>query len=440
MKIKEIKTFTGVLLTIITILMVTSCYFNPVQESFPQLMEFSVKDINFDFTDQSRVTVTGADFPPVVKYFSKGTDTVELEVPEGKDRTVNLHLQGISASLEGEKTVDISAGENKEIFINTALSDTKIIIPDPTSDPVGRLVQIDGMSGSGEKILTGADIGFVSDFYPTDVDFDNQGRIYVAVNTAYEGSGSYGNGMIIRIDDIEAGEYEETYYNPLAGNAIMAITVDRERDILYFFDQSLYQLFSIDISVEPASAVSYSLDMELGDEVTGISFVSTEEGDYIFLTAYNIITKIDVTDPENPAYTTADDVYTNYFDSFGNLDFYDVTARGGYLYISAVSDYSYYDSKIIRMDIAGYPPAAEPPSFGVRGEKEIPDIGELYFPHRFVATFKKEKIFVLDGGGSLQGSPEPANLLSFNFDGSSVSGWETYSDTDFGFLGYYLSC
>ena len=53
------------------------------------------------------------------------------------------------------------------------LDSTKLVIPDATNNYLGgELIQIDDISGSGQKTITGADIG-LGTFTPYDVDFDS---------------------------------------------------------------------------------------------------------------------------------------------------------------------------------------------------------------------------------------------------------------------------
>ena len=85
--------------------------------------------------------------------------------------------------MEGDATVDLAPDETKEIVLTPTLFASQIIVPDLANN---RIVQISDMHGTGWTAVSG--------IYAYDVDFDDQGRVYVANNSSPNG--------IIRMNDI----------------------------------------------------------------------------------------------------------------------------------------------------------------------------------------------------------------------------------------------
>ena len=183
------------------------------------------------------MTVSGSDMDDVTATGDGTTTDFVVEVADGASRTFEVTAVVSDTSVttaiafSGSVTETLTAGEATAITVPIdTLAQTKIAAPDYLNN---RLVEIEDMNGTGWTELTYAEIGqelagFTSedDFVPSDVDYDSQGRIYVAnytSNRALKG--------IVRFDDITgAGAYEIP--NTLIRSRCIA--VDRLNGTLYY--------------------------------------------------------------------------------------------------------------------------------------------------------------------------------------------------------------
>jgi len=176
------------------------------------------------------LVVSGPGLKTVAQTVPVADTSVTLEVPAGVARTFTLLVNTVSVSFKGEATVDLLPGETREIVLEPVLFDTQIIVPDYLNY---RIVQISDMQGTGWLQLIGSGIAGIGlldiRFRPYDVDFDDQGRIYIA---NYIGGSGMGDNCVIRIDDI-SGTNGLKFSEPEYDYGIVALTVDRARPIFY---------------------------------------------------------------------------------------------------------------------------------------------------------------------------------------------------------------
>jgi hypothetical protein len=131
-----------------------------------------------------RITVTGADMEDISAEFPALTEIIMVEVPAGNGRQIELiaNVSPLSPrtviSYKGSTTVDLEAGEIREVTISMSLNEIKLVIPDKENC---RVVQIDNMDGDNWKEFNFYDYYLIY-YYPYDVDFDSQGRIYVGLS------------------------------------------------------------------------------------------------------------------------------------------------------------------------------------------------------------------------------------------------------------------
>jgi len=176
------------------------------------------------------LVVSGPGMKTVAGEYAVGTSSVTLEVPAGVGRTFTLLANTPSVTLKGEATVDLQPGETREVVLNPTLFDSQIIIPDYRNY---RLVQISDMAGTGWKAVQFSNLGLGmtgnTQFVPYDVDFDAQGRIYIA--NRYDG--------IVRLDSIDDTSAEWFFKGAGAPIGTVAVAVDRATNYLYYSIGSL---------------------------------------------------------------------------------------------------------------------------------------------------------------------------------------------------------
>ncbi len=158
-------------------------------------------------------------------------DSVTLEVASGSSRLfeviayVNPSTPSAALSYRGVATQDLTSGATVDIPIRMALYETKIVIPDYQNQ---RIVQIDNMTVPNWQQRLGSNISYTGTFRPQDVDFDSQGRIFIANDTP----GSAGEYIILRVDDITA----ITFTPIIPGNAtgLDAMAIDRNNNYIHY--------------------------------------------------------------------------------------------------------------------------------------------------------------------------------------------------------------
>jgi hypothetical protein len=213
------------------------------------------------------VSADASDMTAVNTTISGGTAksyTATLSVTEGSNRTFTVLAQtaasDTSAALEykGELTSNISSSANS-VSITMKIHKAKLVVSDHNNN---RMLQFDDMTTAGFKNLKESDLSLTA-FSPSDVDFDNAGRIYFSNNT---GSGSDTEG-VWRIDN-----FDDLSPERIAGDDveyIKLLSIDNTNNKIYF---SLYnQLFVKTIGVsDQTEIISTGFLQGDGDRINGI--------------------------------------------------------------------------------------------------------------------------------------------------------------------------
>jgi hypothetical protein len=190
--------------------------------------------------------VGGPGMEPMFVSYTTIPESITIDVPSGLARTFTVLLNGQSATLQGQATVDLQPGETRTIMVNPTVAGTQIVVPD---DYNSRLVQISDMKGTGWTELP-------SIYSPSEVDFDNEGRMYV-VNS----------GHVTQMDDISGGN-QNFIYDPYE-SSIVSIALDRKSDLLYWADTSGY------IWRAPITATTIGPAEQIMTSSAGIEYIST---------------------------------------------------------------------------------------------------------------------------------------------------------------------
>ncbi len=251
--------------------------------------------------------VGGPGMEPMFASYTTIPESITIDVPSGLARTFTVLLNGQSATLQGASTVDLQPGETKNVTVNPTVAGTQIVVPDSYNS---RLVQISDMNGTGWTILS-------SIYSPSDVDFDNEGRIYAV-----------SSGSITQMDDISGGN-QNPIYDPHE-RGIVSIAMDRKNDLLYWANTNG------EIWRAPVTAATIGPAEQIMTSSAGIEFISTRgiavDSDGFVYVANNsggipaaTILKINPNPASSPTLVTSS--------TFVFANPWDVLVNGNYVYV-----------------------------------------------------------------------------------------------------------
>jgi hypothetical protein len=315
------------------------------------------------------------------QYDPATTPPVILEIPAGLARTFTLLPSTPSVTLKGETTVDLVAGETKEVMLSPVAFDSQIIVPDYQNR---RLVQISDMLGTGWTVKTGSTFTLS----PYDVDFDSQGRIYVA---------DFSTTPLYYLDDITA--------NPVSVSIgtvtyLYALAIDRPANIIYFSNGSSLYKKDLGNAADLGSSLSITHTgsiMGLAADQNGLLYIADYSGS---ITGGSLIKYDPVGGKPITSYTPG-----------GDWDPWDVTVQGGFVYTTQKPISGLY--RIVQSDLNLKP----------IGESTGPAADPFYGPRRFVAILSKRITFIDEMSGA-------DRLVTINnIDGT---GFQTYGSTGLG--------
>jgi hypothetical protein len=347
------------------------------------------------------LVVSGPGLKTVANEYAVGTDSVTLEVPAGVARTFTLLANTPSVTLKGEATVDLLPGETKEIVLAPLAFDSQIIVPDYRNY---RLVQIADMAGTGWKAIQFSNLGLGmtnnTQFAPYDVDFDAQGRIYIA--NQYDG--------VVRLDDINDSLAEWLVRGASTAVGALAIAIDRQQNYLYYTNGSILNRVVIDPLGTPSP-----LNVTGVTNITGMA-VGLDGILYLANYLYNSGGSLVKYDPGTAQ------VVASYSD-LESTDPWDATVQGGFVYATYVNASS---KKIVRLDL----------NLNFVDQHSGPSGDPLYGPRRFVAILGR-RLHVIDEGYH---GGDSNRLVAFR--DMTGDGWTTYGSTgsgtdQFNFFDYY---
>lgn len=386
-------------------LIAAGCFFSPwgTRGTATTSISVSMKQPAAPVTSIALI-VTGPDLAPIAKSIDPQLPELILEVPAGSARTFTLLINTFSVTFKGQTTVDLDPGEETVVVINPTLEATQIIIPDSYNY---RVVQISDMAGTGWTEIAYDQLGLGMsnywEFNPYDIDFDKEGRIYIA---------NYNNG-VIRLEDMNDNSAETIVFGAVAPLNVTTIAIDRARDLLYFSTGWQY-IYQADLTGTPLPLTPVQFDVTLEPLVSSFDTIGITVDDQGILylankSTYEII-KYD------PSMAIGSRVVATY-----NIDMgipwqgMDVVAKNGYIY---VADYDSPTHVIQQLDqdlnfIQGFGSVEDPPQ----------QSGEFWGPYRFIAILNK-KLYVLDDGYNSTTFFDESRIVSFGNAGGD--GWEAY--------------
>jgi hypothetical protein len=254
---------------------ISGCYYVPTGYDGTARATVGAKDVPV-YIASIALVVTGPDMMPIQLVFPADAPQIDLDVPAGPARTFTLFLTTPSATLVDEQTVNLAAGEVREILFAPKLGGTEILIPDGYNF---RVVQISDMTGAGwiEKSYTDFGVpGYA--FHPWDIDFDDQGRIYIA----NDGS-DFSYAGVIRIDDINHVSLSDiTAVDPSLGRNCLA--VDRVNGYIYYTPgySTLYRKNINSPTIETDTPESFDLNADMPN--FGTNGIAVDGQGYVYIT------------------------------------------------------------------------------------------------------------------------------------------------------------
>ncbi len=366
------------------------CYYIPTGFHGTAQASIAAKDVPVNIASIALI-VTGPDMAPIQNTYSASVGSIELEVPAGLGRTFTLLLTTASATLRADTTVDLVAGETKEILLTPKLAGTDIVIPDALNN---RIVQISDMTGAGWIEKGSTDFG--GSFMPYDIDFDDQGRIYIANDAAESLVGG-----VIRIDDI-ASVSPTGFVNVDAGTTANTLAVDRVNGYVYYTPgySPLYRknIHSATIDTDTPESFDLLLEPEVAGNfnTTGIA-VDAEGYVYIINTYGNNVLKYD---PRLPV--------TSRVVASANIEVpWDVAVKGGTV---LVSDPGATSIDILDLNLSSI------------GTYSDPDPALMFKPERFLGASDLPGIYLIE-----ESNLSPYDRLVYMQD-ISGAGWTAFGE------------
>ncbi len=375
MKNKEINVFRRTLFLLVLIIVfgiLTACG-NPSMIPVTVVPEIHVKALPAYITSVE-FTVTGPGMEPLSASYDSLPDSINLAIPPGEDRYFELlvYVDGLlgltpAISFKGSATVDLTPGD-VVVELTMRLDSTKLVVPDYQNKCI---IQFDDISGAGELSLVGNDawgIGWAANFYPYDIDFDNQGRIYIANYNAAPGFG-----WVIRVDNI-FGTNSLLFID--AGTSIVALTVDRNNDYLYYSSGSdLWR-----VNLDGTGEVSLGMDVMLPP----IKGMSVDEEGILYIAEGTALAVYSI-----HRYDPVSQIVTATYSSGDLNQPWDTLVKGDYVYVANRDGADNW--KIIRLN----KDLTAPLGYGL--DAGAADLGPDYFygPRRFVAVLNGE-ITIID--------------------------------------------
>ncbi|MBN2041127.1 MAG: hypothetical protein JW864_13875 [Spirochaetes bacterium] len=347
-------------------------------------------------TESFTVTVSIPETGGSVEYTFPPDDTTTKYVPSGNNRQIAITATPLAESAvisfsTVTTTADFVTGQYTDVFLLPIVAETKLVIPDidDWNGSYYRLIILENFIAPTWNEILGANltntISSNYNFYPWDIDFDKQGRIYVAVNSSEE--------QVLRIDSLSS--LNDTEIVPyLSGSGVEAIAIDRNNNYLYHTRGT--DLRRTDIA-SPGTGTALDLSAFTNPYFTAIA---VDDQGMLYLSdsaettpsAELVQDRIVKYNPETGAiittYSSNIDFLLTVFDGGATKNISDIMIRDNYVY---VANYGGVDgSKIFQLNTD----LQYVDSYGNTSETNT-SRGYFYGPHHFVGI-RNDQFVIID--------------------------------------------
>ena len=354
--------------------------------------------------------VSGAGMQDIETRVARDSDAVVVNVPVGPDRVFELVAPTTTTTLEnpiidyrGKGQAAVSS-DGANVNVSIGIGKTAIVVPDTDNT---RLAQIDSIAGGNDswETLNLSDYG-----NPRDVDFDSQGRIYIAAGFD-----------IVRVGNIGDDNPQQILSGSFNFNSI---AIDRDSGTVYFASRS-------DISkadLDGANVVSFLSNEDIYPSYNIQGLAVDAEG-YLLAAQAPGVKKID---PDTKEIVASFDL-PGYVDDPPEAGVSDVMVRDNEVFVLSFSAPD-PGTAVYKLDTS----LSVIDSYGrTETDGSADEPGEFWGPRRFVATLNR-KITIADW----RELPLPKKARLVSLDDLDGSGWQTYgiygsSVGEFHFDNYY---
>lgn len=375
-----------------------------------------------------QINITSPDMETITAEYPADITSIVIKVPAGNKTialTANIDPSDARAVLAytGSATVDLEAGETKNVTLTMMASETKLLIPDYYTS---RIIQIDDMNGTNWKTLVKSQITggvtLATFIYLYDIAFDAQGRIYVANNTS-----TASNTTIFRIDSIPSSGSINATEIVNANNVpnVYWLAIDRKNSILYFTTSSVLYSSALDGTSRTARIT-----------LTGSNFygINVDDDGNVYIARSNLAT-INIVDKYNHL-NFATPVATFNFSAHYGVNAYfprDVVVKSGNIFV-AVDGSDLAARKIVQLNSN----LEFIDDYGSGANDTAP--GQFYGPCHFVAKLNR-KLYIMDDGDLVVPYFSLKDKL-VSMDDIKGTNWTIYGSngSDIGQFSFYYNC
>ena len=373
------------------------------------------------------LTVSGEGMETIVESIDPSEASYTIEIPAGTGRLFELEMapssENVFLKYTGSTTSDLIAGETADIDISMEVSEMRLVIPDYANTTTGpRIIQIDDITGANWQELKGTDINFASDseFLPYDIDYDSNGRIYIANNYS-----STGSTRLVRLDSFQDTAYEEIVSElDTGGSGVSCVAVDRVNNYVYY-SSAFSPIRRKNLGPPLGTQETFDILAESAVSNFSTSGYSVDEDGILYITN-NMENSVIKYDPSLAEGSRVIDTYS----SIELLNPWDTMIFGDYIIVSNESGATGYrifvlDKNMNLVNSFGTSPSGFDPI--------TPTDNDYFGPKRFIAILNK-KITVIDEG---QPDLESHDYL-VQIDDIYGNGWTQYGSTGTGIGQFWL--
>ncbi len=363
--------------------------------------------------------ISGSGMSTINETYAAGTTQISLEVPAGNAREIELLCDidpsspSAALSFLGSTTEDLASGDTVTVSLEMMLYETKLVFPNPNTDT--RIIQLDSLNDPSPSELRLAQVNpsneVISSFNPWDIDFDNQGRIYIANNWFVTDDDS-----VIRIDNfVTPNPYKVAKDGNL--NGIKAIAIDRINNYLYYSEGTRIRRTNLSTASFPDTGSIINITNIPGTPLFAAIAVDNDGMLYIGDTqsGNQQVVKLNPNNGVVELYTT--DINFTMNNGAGDMIYTALMIRDSYLY---VGNYGGANNRILLQlstDLAFVD------GYGIRNTS-TPDTatGHFYGPHFFVGI-REDEFYIMDEIGDSGGYDKLVYIEDMN-----GTGWD-YNDS-----------